>query len=235
MFVEASDPSCPYCHVAGGLNGVLNKLSKKLILEQFDVLEVRDAEVKAEPAAMPDVTVTNISITEEETRTLSREDYDDTQDIDHDYRKLEELPDLENSEFGQIKEDDMEMETLRSYLAIKYPAREEQKILVQAIKEGKEPNASAQVKARAKQAQDKLITATMQQIIKRSRDYKRRFPCAMSLFDLCHETIEYIISRLDKFDPEKGDFIVFIIGAKATNGNLTMLDHQFSRIIATKG
>lgn len=25
LFVEASDPSCPYCHVAGGLNGSLNK------------------------------------------------------------------------------------------------------------------------------------------------------------------------------------------------------------------
>ncbi len=25
IFVEASDPSCPYCHVAGGLNGSLNK------------------------------------------------------------------------------------------------------------------------------------------------------------------------------------------------------------------
>lgn len=25
LFVEASDPSCPYCHVAGGLNGTLNK------------------------------------------------------------------------------------------------------------------------------------------------------------------------------------------------------------------
>lgn len=24
IFVEASDPSCPYCHVAGGLNGTLN-------------------------------------------------------------------------------------------------------------------------------------------------------------------------------------------------------------------
>lgn len=25
LFVEASDPSCPYCHIAGGLNGALNK------------------------------------------------------------------------------------------------------------------------------------------------------------------------------------------------------------------
>lgn len=25
IFVEASDPSCPYCHIAGGLNGELNK------------------------------------------------------------------------------------------------------------------------------------------------------------------------------------------------------------------
>ncbi|PIZ24783.1 hypothetical protein COY48_01015, partial [Candidatus Collierbacteria bacterium CG_4_10_14_0_8_um_filter_43_86] len=25
IFVEVSDPSCPYCHAAGGLNGKLNK------------------------------------------------------------------------------------------------------------------------------------------------------------------------------------------------------------------
>ena len=203
------------------LNGVLRKLSNKLTLEQTGVLEAKDVEAQAESAVMPDATVIDTSLVRGETHALNREDY-------------EELPELENSEFSEIEEDDMEMETLRSYFAFKYPTRQEQKILAQSIKEGKEPNASVQVKARAKQAQDKLITATMQHIVKKARDFKRRFPSNVSLFDLCHESVEYIIKRLDKFDPDKGDFSAFIIGAKATNGNMSMLDHQFSRIMATK-
>ncbi|MDD5356520.1 MAG: LuxR C-terminal-related transcriptional regulator, partial [Candidatus Omnitrophica bacterium] len=202
------------------LNGVLNKLSKKLAAEQPGV--------KEETLAVSEVIIPEVNFIEKENDSLA--DAGDLKSVQY-----EELPNIANSEFSKAEDSDMEMETLQSYFAFKYPTREEQKALAEAIKNGKMPGADARAKARAKQAQDKLITGSMQRIIKKARDYKYRFPTSISLFDLSHEIVEYVIGRLDKFDPDKGDFMAFIIGKTIPNTNMNTLDVRFSRIIIAKG
>ncbi|TRZ94035.1 hypothetical protein D4R78_07045, partial [bacterium] len=186
-------------------DGVLRKLSKKLASEQFEAAEVNP--VKTEEIVLPD--------NHEESRLA------------------EELPDLENAGFRKSEDDDMDA-ILKSYLAFKYPTREEQKILVQAIREREKPDADAKTKARAKQAQDTLINGTMQQVIIAVRSYKKDFPCNMPALDLAHEVVGYMIRKLDKFDPDKGDFFAFIEGARDKKGGMTHLELQFNAIIGPK-
>ncbi|MEI6831245.1 MAG: 6-phosphofructokinase, partial [Candidatus Omnitrophota bacterium] len=201
------------------LNGVLKKLSKKLAAQQLGA--------KEESLVTPKVIVPGTLLKEEKVSLADTEDLENVQ--------YEELPDITNSEFNKTEDEDAEIEMLRSYLAFKYPTREEQKILAEAIKNGKIPGADARAKARAKQAQDKLITGSMQRIIKRARHYKSRFTTGISLFDLSHEVIGYMISRLDTFDPDKGDFMAFVIGRTFPDLGMDTLEVQFTRTIISKG
>ncbi|MDD5027818.1 MAG: methyltransferase domain-containing protein, partial [Candidatus Omnitrophica bacterium] len=203
---------------------VLNKLSKKLAAKEAGVCATG---VIAEKEFLRE---SDGAAEEERDGGSFSGNPEDTRDIDV------VLPDSINPDFNRLEYDDTEEAVLSSYLAFRYPTREEQKILVEAIKRGKAPDADAKAKARAKQAQDKLINGTMQHIIRQAGYYNRnrRFSSHVSLFDLAHEAIEYVMRRLDKFDPDKGDFAAFVTGKRIPGINMTQLEVQFSRIITAK-
>ncbi|MDD5027870.1 MAG: LuxR C-terminal-related transcriptional regulator, partial [Candidatus Omnitrophica bacterium] len=206
------------------LKGVLNKLSKKLAAEEAGVCATG---VIAEKEFLRE---SDGAAEEERDGGSFSGNPEDTRDIDA------ALPDSINPDFNKLEYDDTEEAVLSSYLAFRYPTREEQKILVEAVKRGKAPDADAKARARAKQAQDRLINGTMQHIIRQAGYYNRnrRFSSHVSLFDLAHEAIEYVIRRLDKFDPDKGDFAAFVTGKRIPGINMTHLEVQFSRIITAK-
>ncbi|MBP7836092.1 MAG: YvcK family protein, partial [Candidatus Omnitrophica bacterium] len=130
-------------------NGVLKKLVKKLSEEKH--------EIKNNPSVDMEASIVEAPSADDQKTSLEN-------NVSQDSLEYEKPLDMGYPEFFKDEDGDIEAETLRSYSSFAYPARQEQKALIEAIRAGKNSNADARVKARAKQAQDKLIIGTMQYI-----------------------------------------------------------------------
>ncbi|MFH1889183.1 MAG: hypothetical protein ABH806_03750, partial [Candidatus Omnitrophota bacterium] len=120
-----------------------------------------------------------------------------------------------------------------------YFIRNEQKELFEAIKAGGLPGADKQAKVKAKQAREKVIILSVPVLIREAKRYMRNRKInlvgAFSLMDLVHEAIPYLYKKIKQFDPDRGNFISFVIGKRnAGYVGHGLLDYEFARILTTK-